>query len=305
MNEALLAYWRSKGIEKEKHVCRKDPNRTWVAYVPIHAVRHGFSCPVWFIDHAKGRDLLDIEAWGFVQMVAEKQIIVLTVEEGNDEAIVADTLLSAAAMYPVDLARVYLAGHSFSGSSAGRIAIAMPERFAGLCMMGSQYSGLDSTAQQIEKAKGLKMPRIDVHGTAEKILPFNITPSIPASPQIVSNVTPTDMGLLACYREQIFWRRLNDCDEFTLPNMERIQETSDDIVEQKIGTFLSHTELRDLGSVLHYIGDVRNRLGQTYIRHIGVEGAPHYPSAYAAELAWEFLHRFSRKPGTGQLVIGQ
>ena len=193
-NPELTAYWAAKGIRKELHICAENPDKTWVSYVPEYAVRLGYACPVWFVNHAKGRDLLDIEVWGFVQLVAEKQFAVLTVEDGNSAENVSETIRKAAECYPLDLTRVYMAGHSFSGSCAGRIVIAEPERYAGLCMLGSQYSGLDSTQAERERVQGYRMPRIDIHGTAEKILPFNRDSGIPASPKVVPNVTPTDMG---------------------------------------------------------------------------------------------------------------
>lgn len=301
-NPELIHYWAERGIRKEIHSCSENPDRTWVAYLPEHAVQLGLSCPIWFINHAKGRDLLDIECWGFVQLVAEKQIIVLTVEEGNSEEIVWQTILEAARQYPVDLSRVYMVGHSFSGSVSGRIVIANPERYAGVCMLGSQYSGLDSTKEQIDNAMRYRMPRIDVHGTAEKILPLNQTSGIPASPRIVDNVTPTDMGAEACYAEQCLWRKLNCCEMFEWQDTADIQQTSGNIVEQKIGTILQNTHVRVLGMVPHYIGDVLDHEGFALFRHVGVEGAPHYPSAYCAELAWEFLHGFSRDTQTGELL---
>ena len=300
-NPELTAYWARQGIRKELHVCREDPDQTWVSYVPDYAAQMGCPCPVWFINHAKGRDLLDVEGWGFVQMVAEKQIIVLTVEDGNSAENIRETLRKAAAEYPVDLSRVYLVGHSFSGSCSGRIVIGEPERYAGLCMLGSQYSGLDSTPEEKERAQVYRMPRIDVHGTAEKILPFNRDSGIPASPKVVENVTPTDMGKEACWKEQTFWRTINHCRTFSMEATEDIQHISADIAEQKIGTLLDHTGLRVLGGVPHYIGDVKDENGRAMIRHVAVEGAPHYPSAYCAELAWEFLHSFSRDMKTGEL----
>ena len=300
-NPELKAYWAEQGIRKEMHVCKDNPEKTWLSYVPEKAARSGSLCPVWFINHARGRDLLDVEGWGFVQIAAEKQIIVLTVEEGNSEENIRETLRKAAEKYPADLSRIYLVGHSFSGSCAGRIAVSEPERYAGLCMLGSQYSGLDSTEKETERVRKYRIPRIDVHGTAEKILPFNRDSGIPASPKVVENVTPTDMGKEACWREQTFWRTINGCRSFKLEDTENIQQTSRDIVEQKIGTLLENTEVRILGGVPHYIGDVTDETGQAMIRHVGVEGAPHYPSAYCAELAWEFLHRFSRDQHTGEL----
>ena len=299
-SEELVHWWEARGIRKEIHM-EADPDRTWVSYVPVLAVRNGYRCPVWILNHAKGRDIMDMEAWGVVQMAAEKQVIVLTLEEGNSAENCRYILEATAGLYPVDRTRVYMAGHSFSGSVTGRIAVSDPETYAGVCLLGSQYSGLDSSEEETAHAARLHMPRIDVHGTAEKILPFNRDTDIPASPKVVPNVTPTDMGRAACYWEQAFWHRLNGCRPVAEGENDGIQETSCDIAERKIGTKLAHTQLRVLGGVPHYMGDITDGDGCAMIRHVAVEGAPHYPSAWCAELAWEFLHRFCRDQKTGEL----
>ena len=296
----LAGWWEERGVRKEIHE-EADRDRSWVSYVPILAARYGYRCPVWILNHAKGRDIMDMEAWGFAQMAAEKQLIVLTLEEGNSEENCRYLLDAAAGIYPVDRTRVYMAGHSFSGSVTGRIAVSQPQLYAGVCLLGSQYSGLDSAPGEIARAKELRMPRIDVHGTAEKILPFNRDTAIPASPRVVGNVTPTDMGREACFKEQAFWHSINGCELLRPGETDDIQETSHDVAERKIGTKLARTQLRVLGGVPHYIGDILDKDGTAMIRHVGVEGAPHYPSAWCAELAWEFLHVFSRDPESGEL----
>ena len=65
--------------------------------------------------------------------------------------------------------------------------------------------------------------------------------------------------------------------------------------------FFDRTEVRNLGGRTHYIGDLFDEEGLPIMRMIGVEHAPHYPSAYAAELCWEFLHRFRRNQTTMQI----
>ena len=83
MNPELLEYWRTRGIEKHRHANAEDPDRTWFAYLPIHRTKPDKPLPVWYINHVKNRDILDTEAWGFVRYVAQRQILVITAEDGN------------------------------------------------------------------------------------------------------------------------------------------------------------------------------------------------------------------------------
>jgi len=301
MNPELLAYWQRQGIRKELHENAADPDRTWYSYVPEKAIKEGTACPVWFIDHGKGRPILDAEAWGFVQLVAEKGIIVLVAEQGNSEEIVLDTILQASALYPVDLKRVYMVGHSFSGSCGSRIAVSLPEHFAGLCMIGAQFNPKDSAPECIRHTEELGMPRIDICGLTDRCFPVNKADGGPPSPQIIANVTPTTMALEDGYPEQIHWRRFNRCKVFPIEVMRDLDQTSADPVERMIGVPFEHTEIRILDGRKHYVGDIQDGDGITKFRMIGVEGAPHYPSAWAAELAWEFLHRFSRNTSSGEI----
>ena len=119
------------------------------------------------------------------------------------------------------------------------------------------------------------------------------------------SVVPKPKPELAQYDFSTMWLPLrlqgSSGRTFSMEATEDIQHTSADIAEQKIGTLLDNTGLRVLGGVPHYIGDVKDENGRAMIRHVAVEGAPHYPSAYCAELAWEFLHSFSRDLRTGEL----
>lgn len=300
MNPELLEYWRTRGIEKHRHANAEDPDRTWFAYLPIHRTKPDKPLPVWYINHVKNRDILDTEAWGVVRYVAQRQILVITAEDGNSEQIFQETLQAAEALYPVDKSRIYLVGHSLSGSCAGRLAVAFPEQLAGLCMLGSQYGGQNSTLDQAANIRCCQMPRIDIHGLAEHILPYNKTLG-PTSPQVYSNITPTDMGLDASFSEQQFWRDVNHCRPITREEMADIDTTSADPVERKLGIPVDKSRVFALGSVRHFVGDILSEDGRLAMRVIGVEGAPHYPSAYAGMLALDYLSQFSRAPGTGLL----
>lgn len=303
MNLELLSYWEAKGIKKEIHKHPDDPDRTWFSYRPLDWDPASEPLPVWYINHVKHRDILDIEAWGFVRYTSEKRILIITVEDGNSEEIFFNTLAAAAREYSIDSSRVYLVGHSLSGSCAGRIALRFANRLTGVCMLGSQYVGLDSTSVDIQFAMACRLPRVDIHGLAEHILPYNKTLGF-ASPKIYPNVTPGDMGLEISFQEQCLWRSINHC-----PPIEKAQMVaaaySGDPVERKLGVPVDRSKVFALGSVRHFQGDVTDWEGHPVMRWIGVEGAPHYPSAYAGMLALEFLSRFSRNQTTGKLEYSQ
>lgn len=300
MNPELLAYWRARGVEKQIHPNRQDPDRTWFAYLPARRTDPKKPLPVWYINHVKNRDILDIEAWGFVQYVARRQILVITAEDGNSEEIFQETLRAAAAHYPMDKSRIYLVGHSLSGSCAGRLAVAFAEQLAGLCMLGSQYGGQNSSPEQVERIRKCRLPRMDVHGMAERILPYHKTLG-PASARVYPNITPTDMGLDASFAEQQFWRGLNRCKPIDKEVMARIDRCSGDPVERKLGIPVDRSRVFSLGSVRHFAGDLLDEEKNPIMRVVGVEGAPHYPSAYAGMLALDHLSQFSRNPQTGAL----
>ena len=300
MNPELLEYWRARGIEKQMHEHPEDPDRTWFAYLPAHREHPDRPLPVWYVNHVKNRDILDTEAWGFVRYVAERQILVITAEDGNSEEIFEQTLAEAAALYPIDPGRIYLVGHSLSGSCAGRLAVAFAGRLAGLCMLGSQYGGQNSKPEDVARVRACGMPRVDIHGLAEHILPYNKTLGS-SSPQVYGNITPTDMGLDASFAEQQFWRGVNRCRPIAKEAMARIDTVSGDPVERKLGIPVDRSRVFALGSVRHFAGDILREDGRPAMRVIGVEGAPHYPSAYAGMLALDFLSQFSRDPETGAL----
>ena len=297
---ALLAYWRERGVVK-RFCPGGDRSRDLAVYLPEKLSYGADRYPLVFLNHAAGRDFQEIEAWGFVQLAAREQFIVASVYEGNDTQLVRRTVERLCALYPVDRSRVYLVGHSFSGNTAARIAVSDPELFSGLAMLGARYYGADSTPAELERAAGFGLPRFDITGTRERRrLPYNRT-EVPASPRILRNVTPPECGFRYSCAEQRMWRRINRVPALDEDLFREIQERSADPAEQIIGMPFDRTEVRDLGSRTHYIGDVFDEKGRPVMRMAGVEHAPHYPSAYAAELAWEFLRQFRRNQDTMQI----
>jgi len=309
MNPELIDFWRNygKGIVKHLHVCESDNDRTWAAYVPLSAYEKGNEnrkYPAYFVDWNRSLPFMMMESWGFVHLAAEQELIVIASVDGREDDIFSETLDKAIEMYPVDPLRVFITGHSFTACCGGRHGINNPRKIAGVMLSGSQYYGADSTKEQIAYAQELGMPLICVHGMNQSrcLLPFNVTPERQMSPQNDRGITTSTFSLLTSYAEQCMWRKINRCRLFEMNEMRNIQETSDDICEQKIGIPLDHTYVRVLGGINHYMGDLFDDNGIVTMRFVGVEGCPHHVPTYGPELSWEFFRHFSRDPVTFKSV---
>ncbi len=300
---ALDAYWWERGLKRTFHKCA-DRSHDWVIYVPRSAAlpeNAGKKYPTFFIQWELGSNLLNMERWGYIDLAAANDLIVVAAQHGSRDDVFCETLDLAIEQYPVDTDRIFLFGHSFTAVCAGLHAVNFADRVAGLCICGSQYYGADSSPEQIARATELGMPVIFVHSMKQSrcLLPFSLPPEHPMSPvRFDTVITRSPFTLAASYAEQIFWRRINRCKLFALDEMRELHLRSEHLCERKLGVPLEHSYVRRLGGLAHYFGDVHDAEGICRIRMVGVEHGNHFPPAYTAELAWQFLRSFSRDPKT-------
>lgn len=299
----LVDYWRERGLERTFHK-GADRSHDWVIYVPVSAKlpeNAGRKYPTIFVQWELDSNLLDMERWGYVDLAAANDLIVVAAQHGRRDDVFNETLDLAIELHPVDADRIYLVGHSFTAVCAGLHSINFADRVAGLCLCGSQYYGADSTPEQMARAAELGMPVIFVHCMKQSrcLLPFSIAPEHPMSPLRYDTViTRSPFTLNASYAEQILWRRINRCKLFPLEDMAELHLRSENLCERKLGTPLEHTYIRRLGGLEHYFGDIYDEQGVCRMRVVGVEHGNHFPPAYTAELVWQFLRNFSRDPKT-------
>jgi hypothetical protein len=311
----LQRHWLRQGLFKELHRC-PEPGRTWVSYVPTAAAAPAAAAaaaspgaasrryPLLFIVY-KGQSLMFLETFGFLELAAARQMIVIAARDGNDDANFTAVLETASNLYPVDRGRVYLAGHSFGASVTGRHAVSYADRIAGACLMACQYYGADTTPEEECRAASRRLPVVFIHGTCEirRLIPLDQDSLIPMPPRNTFGVTTSTMSLVSAHEEQRFWRRINGCATLRLEEMAGCHARATDECERRIGLPLDRSEIRYVLGCRHYIGDIYGEGSQSMIRYIGVEGCPHIVAATAAEQAWSFLNRFARDEATGKLII--
>lgn len=307
MHPDLLDYWEhyGKGLHKYFHK-NEDNYQSWDAYVPCsfdlpENKDRKYPC---IIIGQRTTSMMQYETNGFIQMAAEKEIIILTGNDVNEDPYFENILNEGLRLYPIDPSRIYLHGHSFGSVLSGRHAIKYADRIAGVCMSGSQYYGADSSDAEIELAKKLRMPAISVHCTmnSRNLLPYNVTPRRRMSPKNRMNATTSDFTLLTGYEELKFWRMINHCRPVGIEYMRNIQQLSDDPSEKVLGIEFDRTHVEQRLGVNHYFGDIFDDQGTLMIRYVAVEGGPHAVPPFAAEIAWDFLKDFSRDTETGALI---
>jgi len=285
------------GVTYELH----EENGGWASYVPKNLSAEKVPAVIGVYNNLT--PVRDLERLGFASIAAKKGFIFIGIADGNNEEAVIDTIKLAGEIYPIDMTRIYITGHSFGGSSSSRHAIRNTKMFAGVCPLGTMYYGADSTAEEIDAAAEIGLPIVSVCGTHEVngVFPLNCPPIDDKGPppRVSADATPphqipeNSLGGLA------MWRRISGCASVSFEDDCDPRST----VEKKIGARFDGEETREIMGRLHYIGESNGADGYPMLRYVAVEGAPHCVAHTAAELAWEFLSRFYRDPETGKIEL--
>ena len=282
------------GVRIEDH----DEYGGWTAYLPDVAGEDKLPLLIGVYNATVPRK--EMEKLGFASVVSSGGLIHITVGDGNNADAVVSVLDRALELYPIDRNRVFIAGHSFGGSSAARSALKYPERFAGVCMLGTQYYFADSTQEEIDRAARSGMAVAMVCGTNEVngVFPINRDPERPAPPRVYADVTPPYLSAENCLSGLNRWRTIAGC-----AVRSREEDTNDlSEAEQKIGAHFASAAVREMLGRSHYIGEEANASGEKTLRCCAVDGGPHCVAPTAAQIVWEFFSTFARDGETGKLV---
>ena len=293
-------YWMERGIERTVYGDPSDLTSRTV-YCPAGVRESGAKRPLIVCVYNAGSTMLSLEALGFVFIAARYGFIVLVPKDGNSDEHVLEAVEKTAEEYPVDRERIFIAGHSFGGATAGWQAVRHPDVYAGVCAMGFEYCCTDNTEDEIRKAAGLRLPMICICGTREvsRALPLNVDiPEFVVPPKVAPNVTPLPHTKEICLNGIQNWRRINGTKEYTLQ-----EDCSDQlsVPEKAFGIHADHSETRDYLGREHYVCDMYGEEGLPIIRCIAVQDCPHTISPTAADLAWEFFRDIRRDADTKKI----
>ena len=327
----VIAYWEEKGLHKELHDADPEkPWKKWASYLPMDYVRTGKGkYPLLFVLHGAGNPIFLAETYGYTNIAAREQMIVIIPEDETPQSI--ERLLDYAyAHYPVDEKRVYMVGYSLGGFMTSRHALRWPEKFAAVGVGGMLYAngeadaheqaglvwpGETTTVDMAKRAAEYTIPVCNCMGEYEVLGLIPVTQDEPKNewtgqpdekkqpPKEENGKKPPkriDLSGKNKIRSINNWRLANGCEEIPEEQVRLAAKESADIVVEKIGFPFEKTEVILREGRSHYIGDCVSKDGIVRARFIGLAKSPHWPSQALCDLVWEFISQFERDPETGK-----
>lgn len=332
----VIAYWRKKGLTKELHgagtgkLCDK-----WASYLPnelADGAAGDKTYPLLFVMHGSGNPIYLAESYGYTQIAAREQWIVIIPEDETAESI--DRLFRyAKEHYPVDWSRVYMVGYSLGGYMTSRHALRWPERFAAVGVGGMLFAngyaipeeqggklweGETLTPEMVEHAARYGVPACISMGEYEVLGLLPVTQDErknewtkhldeekqkgTGEQQANSHARTERIDLSGKNKIASInnWRKINGCALIAEEDVRNAAHETADIVVEKIGFPFERTMVETREKRTFYIGDSPAQNGDCALRVIGVAKAPHWISQAQADLTWEFISRFSVDPETGK-----
>ena len=321
-SQEVRDYWEKKGLRKEFHDSEVYLEK-WASYVPVSAfdpANRDRKYPLIFLLHGGALPIYQAEIYGFNDLAAEKEIILIMPQDRAPETVKKLYDMAVAEM-PVDTERVYVAGFSAGGGWTMTNAHRQPELFAaaapcGVHVMQDEEGFPVSEEWRLEK---YPMPFITVVGEEEgtNVLPYNRDDPPKKNTYTVNTLKAIqrnhEMGLerpnrggtkpstaeakIALLNRRL---RLAGCEQIPFDDCVAAAE-SDNIVNRKIGAVCQETEDRFVHGQHHYIGSFYNKEGGLRFRAVCVENVPHTAHYSMAEIVWEFFCRF-RRAADGSLI---
>jgi len=228
------------------------------------------------------RELCEISAQG------ECILLFFALEDVESNDLFAEIAEEAARHYPIDLARIYVTGHSHDGYFSYMFAARHPDLIAGYAALGIPPCSFamnevpDYTADS--PLREVDMPCITLCGLEESRFPADDGPDL--------------------QRWIDEWQRYFRILRIPQKSAETLREAfnSPDSTTRITGLPGDRTETVWADGFEHYIADFRNADGNWHFRAVRSQNMPHTTTPFMLTAAWSFLRRFARDPKTGRII---
>mgnify|MGYP002624062596 CR=1 FL=1 len=306
-DERLNKYWDQYGLVCEFHEHKYDQ---WISVVPRSALEQtDEKLPLVVIvqDIPQSSAHTPLTAWcqhsGFFNIAGQGDCCLLFFcqEQIEDFMILPDVLDEYARLYPADLSRVYMVGHSHNGGLSSACARRFPERIAAIGTLGnltgfkpSSVMGPETMAVEDDEVEFMRtsvdVPTVNIVGCSEFMCEYPLYEDEGGDRSVQNKLYYLNRRLRA-YR----------CREFTEEDLEACRN-SDDAVIRRLGIPADWTDLLYLDGTENYIADFKNSEGKRHLRMIAMGNLPHTVSPLMSDLVWNFVRRFAKDPETGKCI---
>ncbi len=295
MNDEIVRYWADVGVKKDFYPCdletarsRRDAHHFSVLH-PMEWEK-GRKYPVVYFCHAGGQDAHEAEIYGMAERMREEPFLYVCPNRYGPEEFVRIMGELEAQEYPIDPARIYVMGFSGGSGSAAEIALAYPEKIAGAALMPGPNAfnqiSLSGVPEAYKTNPELRMPVICIGGTCDG---GDLWP-------LVDDVSFENLNR---WLEQV--AKVPDYQATSRSMAEELLQNGDS-VQKQFGLPFHKTYINEAAGEYVYVGDYLAGDGTAIARFCSVYGLPHGVFPVFLAIAWEYLKKFQRDPGSGALL---
>ena len=294
----------------------KTAGEQWITMVPKQAIETGKKVPIvaYFgevneFDPAGALDELTT-TFAFTERAAQGDFVFLifALEDVNSNDLMEKLIREAAELYPVDLTRVYIAGHSHNGRFTAEFTRRHQDLVAAAAPLGNEPGQLSPewtsgffaiTDEQLQKQASVDTPIAMINGFNEINAMYPLYTDAP-----LPNPSTPFIALDKKEKRVKSWQRRLISMNCPMKTEEEIYATqnSTDYVERTLGIPADRTDVLFIDGREVYIADIKNNNGDYHFRVCALGNAPHESSPEYAELMWQFCRRFARNQETGETI---
>jgi len=297
----FISFWEQKGLCFESHQFKGE---RWISLVPLNIddfYTEKLPVMVIFQEVNSINDFRPVSAlssyYEYCDLAASGELMLLffTLETPDANELLVDILNDASKLYPIDLSRVYVTGHSHNGHLCMEFVRRHHRLIAAAAPLGNAY-GLPAPAyshemwkvtdEMVDLMSTFDLPVIDICGVTE------------------SDFSHSELGSQEFSNAVDSWQRRLRAINAPMKSFEEIAATkkSFDPVTRVIGVPNDRTEIQFRHGCECYIADILNNVGKLRLRLVAIENMPHVPAPQMPALTWDFVRRFSRNLETGEVI---
>lgn len=308
----VQAYWKNMGLNYNCHYVNDE---RWVIFTPTGTALEKLPVMVCLSEVNEPDDHSIITAFstfrGYCDIAAHGDcaVIFFAMEAPRWNDWICDILQDAAKMYPIDLSRVYMTGHSHNGHFTQEFARRHPNVLAGIAPLGNSpglptpavsHEAVSVTDEMAALMETMDMPTCILCGCKEVggMVPINQTAHAFEAGINVEGYAASAQGKMDMWNRRLKAMRCPlQSDEELLAAAE-----SPNKAVRALGFPSEKAETAYLDGFEHYIADVKNIDGNYHFRVIAIENMPHMVVPSMHIFAWNYLRRFARNQETGEVI---